>query len=50
MSSSQNVPKLVKMSTKIGQKVPMEKKSWSKHPQIDFNSIFHEILGIIWDI
>ena len=35
-SPSQNVPKSVKTSPKIGQNIPMVKKCWSKRPQNEF--------------
>ena len=49
-SPSQNVPKLVKTSPKIGQNVPMVKNVGQNVPKMNFYSIFYEILGIIWDV
>ena len=49
-SPSQNVPELVKTSPKIGQNVPMVKNVGQNVPKMIYNSIFYEILGIIWDV
>ena len=49
-SPSQNVPKLVKTSPKIGQNVPMEKIVGQNVPKMIFYSIFYAILVIIWDV
>ena len=49
-SPSQNVPESVKMSPKIGQNVPMVKNVGQNVPKMNFYSICHEILGIIWDV
>ena len=50
-SPSQNVPKLVKTSQKIGQNVPMVKNAGQNVPKMIFSyPIFYAILGIIWDV
>ena len=47
-SPSQNVPKLVKTSPKIGQNVPMGKNVGQNVPKIIFNYISYVVLGMIW--
>ena len=49
-SPSQNVPKLVKTSPKIGQNVPIVKNVGQNVPKMNFYSIFYEILARIWDV
>ena len=49
-SPSQNVPKLVKTSPKIGQNVPMVKNVGQNVPNIIFYYKLYVILGMIWDV